>query len=334
MRMSRHFLAVSVTTLLLFSVFVSVAAASIPDWTGETLPRGVSERRVAVDGLQTRLLEAGPRRKREAVVYLSGFPGSSLDYVDLERTSGEFMRSVAFDFPGFGEASKPAGRNYSAANQARFIDAMLNRLGIRRAHLVMHDFGGFYGLEWASQNLSRVESVVLIDAGVLKGYTGHEFALLSAAPVVGEAYNGIQTRESFGQGLNDRNPKPLPSSFIDRMYEDYDGGARQTAPAIYRGIGQEIFTIADRQAAALAGNRLPALVIWGREDPYIPARFAARQREVFPRARVHVLPAVGHFPFIDEVVRVRRLVRPFLRKAQQRPVSRSRNRAEPSGGQP
>ncbi|MBV9160567.1 MAG: hypothetical protein JO309_12545 [Pseudonocardiales bacterium] len=37
----------------------------------------------------------------------------------------------------------------------------------------------------------------------------------------------------------------------------------------------------------------PALVVWGARDPYLPVRYAQRQRETFPHAEVIVLADSG-----------------------------------------
>jgi pimeloyl-ACP methyl ester carboxylesterase len=58
----------------------------------------------------------------------------------------------------------------------------------------------------------------------------------------------------------------------------------------------------------------PALVVWGRHDPYLPVGLAERQREAFPRARVEILDGSGHWPFADDPDRVAKLVVPFLRE--------------------
>jgi pimeloyl-ACP methyl ester carboxylesterase len=70
-----------------------------------------------------------------------------------------------------------------------------------------------------------------------------------------------------------------------------------------------------RQAAVLRRRPRPALVVWGAQDPYVPASLAAKQRQAFPDAQIHVLQGDGHWPFVDEPERVLRLVVPFLRHA-------------------
>jgi pimeloyl-ACP methyl ester carboxylesterase len=63
------------------------------------------------------------------------------DWGPLHEPVGDFARSVAFDLPGYGEADKPEGFDYTISGYAAFIDAALNLLGIGKAHLVVHDFG-------------------------------------------------------------------------------------------------------------------------------------------------------------------------------------------------
>jgi pimeloyl-ACP methyl ester carboxylesterase len=61
-----------------------------------------------------------------------------------------------------------------------------------------------------------------------------------------------------------------------------------------------------------AGREIPALVIWGEHDAYLPSSYARRQREAFPAAEVHILPASGHWPFADAPDTVERIFTEFL----------------------
>jgi pimeloyl-ACP methyl ester carboxylesterase len=71
---------------------------------------------------------------------------------------------------------------------------------------------------------------------------------------------------------------------------------------------------ARRQADALRPHDLPALVVWGGRDPYLGLDLAERQKQVFPSARMVVLPDSGHWPFIDNPEEVASHVVPFLRE--------------------
>ena len=92
--------------------------------------------------------------------------------------------------PGFGKADKPRDFEYTVAGEVRFLDAALTELGIQRVHLVLHDLGGPWGLEWATTNTDRVASIVLINTGVFLDYRWHILARIWQTPVLGELFHG------------------------------------------------------------------------------------------------------------------------------------------------
>ena len=107
---------------------------------------------IQVVGVRSPVIEAGPQTAEEAVVFVHGNPGSSQDWEELVPSVGTFVRAVAFDMPGFGQADKPVDFDYTAQGYAHHLGAMLTELGIHRAHLVLHDWGGPWRLIWASQH--------------------------------------------------------------------------------------------------------------------------------------------------------------------------------------
>ena len=273
------------------------------------LPAGVRESRVSVDGISTRVLQAGPAAAHEAVVFVHGNPDSARDFDALLARTGHFGRAIAFDMPGYGRADDRPGLDYSTAGAARFIGRLLRQFGIRRVHLVAHDFGGVWGLQWATENLGALRSVALLDSGVLIGSIGHPTALAFSTPVVGEAFMGATNREGFKALIGLQNP--LPEPFLDRLYDDYDRATRCAILHYYRSVA-DADALGRRQAAALRPADVPALVVWGARDPYVPVDVAHRQTQAFPRARVEVLRNVGHWPLVEAPAPTERLVTDFL----------------------
>jgi pimeloyl-ACP methyl ester carboxylesterase len=80
---------------------------------------------------------------------------------------------------------------------------------------------------------------------------------------------------------------------------------------LYRSV-PDVGAAGERLAAALAPLDRPALVLWGRHDPYLPVEHAERQREAFPSAEVHVLERSGHWPFADDPRAVASAITAFL----------------------
>ncbi len=244
---------------------------------------------------------------------MHGNPGSSEDWRLLVSAVGSFARAVAFDQPGFGNAEKPSDFDYTVPGYSRYLGSALEQLGIQKVHLVLHDFGGAWGLAWAAENPEAFASAVLINSGVLLGYRWHYLAKIWRAPLLGELFMASSNRRAFGLLLRRGNPRGLPRAFVDRMYSQFDWGTRRAVLKLYRASG-DIDGLAHKLQAALRPLNRPALVVWGAHDPYIPLVQAARQKETFSGAEVTILDESGHWPFADDPSRVESVVVPFLER--------------------
>jgi pimeloyl-ACP methyl ester carboxylesterase len=276
---------------------------------------GVTRSAVTVDGVRIPVLTSGPPGSREAVVFMHGIPSSSQDWLDLlPRVGALGRRAVAFDMPGFGHAGKPWHTRNDIHEGARFLGHMLSRLGIARVHFVLHDVGGASALQWSSQHPDALISAVMMDTGLL-GYRHHSLAQITRTPEVGELFWQTLNRATWTSGMRDgQDRRPLPPSFVDRLYDDLDRGTRCTVIKIYRQADEpQVNAWGRAQAKVLSARRRPALIIWGGRDPYLPVGMARRQREVFPGAALHVFGDSGHWPFADDPARTASVLLPFVR---------------------
>jgi pimeloyl-ACP methyl ester carboxylesterase len=263
-------------------------------------------------GTRTRLAQAGPADASEAVVFVHGNPGSADDWerlVGAAATTG--LRAVAFDLPDFGETIAPDGFAHDVPAYATFIGEALGELGIERVHLVIHDFGGPIGLVWAMMNPGALASITLVDTGLMPGYRWHSLARIWRTPVAGALLQASASRPFFRFLVNRQEPRGLPREFVERMYDQYDRRTRRAVLKLYRatpdpgGMSENLIDL-------FRPLDLPALVIWGEGDAYLPASFAHDQERAFPSAEVHVLPASGHWPFADAPETTERLLVEFL----------------------
>lgn len=268
---------------------------------------------VTVDGVRSAVHDTKPGTSSEAVVFVHGNPGPMDDFESLIPAVSAIARTVAVDLPGFGRADHPREFNFSVEGYARHLAGMLDQSGVTRAHLVLHDFGGGFGLRWAASNPQRVASITLINTGVLQGYRWHKYARIWQTPVLGELFQWLASPTMLKRALDSDNPVPLPQSYIDRVFLYADSAHKRTVLKLYRATRDPEVHFA-RFAPELRQLDVPVCVLWGEGDPYLPASFAERQREVFSRAEVHVLPGLGHWPFIDDPAAVLRHLLPFLQR--------------------
>ena len=263
-----------------------------------------------ISGVRCAVYDSDPGRY-EAVVFVHGNPGPMDDWEELIPAVTPFARAVAMDMPGYGRAEHPRRFDYTIDGYARYLGALLDQLGVDRAHLVLHDFGGPWGLRWAAANPSRVASVTLINCGVLEGYKWHGFARVWQTPILGELSQLTTTKWGMKRALNAMSPKPMPDAFFDRVMRYADWEHKRAVLKLYR-ASKHVGTRAP-EVPAFAKD-LPVCVLWGAGDPFIGVEFAEKQKRFFPRAEVHVLAGLGHWPFIDDLEAVRTPLVGFLTK--------------------
>jgi pimeloyl-ACP methyl ester carboxylesterase len=267
---------------------------------------------VAVDGVTSPTWESGPADAAEAVLFVHGLPGSGEDFVGLLSAIGAFgIRALSFDLPGFGQADKPPDFDYSSFGFADHIGGVLRARGVSAVHLVTHDFGGGWALEWAVREPTPLRSAVSINTGLV-GERMHWLPRVWRTPVIGEMAQAVAQIPLTRMLLWHGNPRGLPRSFVDGMYANYDRGTRRAVLRMYRRIEMPK-PMLDRLARVLAPLDLPALVVWGVHDPYIPLRCAERLQLLFPSAEFVYLEDSGHWPFIDNPEAAAGAIVPFLR---------------------
>lgn len=265
-----------------------------------------------VGGIRTHLRTAGDPLAKEAVVLLHGNPGPSDDWLCVLDGIGQFARAVAPDMPGYGQSERPRDFSYTVAGYADFLSRLIDSLAIERVHLVLHDFGGPWGLTWAAAHPDRVASLSLVNIGLMPGYQWHSFGRIWRTPVIGELFQLMTTRFVLKCALDAGNPKPLPDEFIDRVNGYADWSHKRAVLKLYRATSHP-GDLAKPIGDVLRPYRIPAMVLWGTEDPFIPSRYAEMQAEYFD-ATVHHLSGCGHWPMVDDPERFHCLLVPFLRK--------------------
>ena len=137
--------------------------------TAPTLPARLAplypftpRRRVTPGGATMSYLDEGPRTD-EAVLFLHGNPTWSFFYRDLVRELSPAIRCIAPDHVGMGLSEKPEGYDYRLASRIDDIEALVDELGLKRVHLVVHDWGGAIGIGWAARRPDLVGRIVILN---------------------------------------------------------------------------------------------------------------------------------------------------------------------------
>jgi pimeloyl-ACP methyl ester carboxylesterase len=277
----------------------------------------IEERFVDVDGVRTLVREVSGEGC--PAVFVHGNPNHSGMWTEfLERIPGA---AVAFDLPGFGRSDRPAADDFDCSMHAygAFVGRLLERLGIERYRLVLHDWG-VVALLAAMAAPERLERLVLIDCvPLLPGYRWHWVARIWRRRGAGELFNALATKPGARLALRQARPglRPMPPGFVDDIWRYQDRGMKRAVLRLYRS--------ADPGALAAAGGRLdrlrcPALVVWGRRDPYLPARLGRAYAERLPSGELLELDGAGHWPWLDRPDVLARVV-DYVSQAPKRPAT-------------
>jgi pimeloyl-ACP methyl ester carboxylesterase len=228
------------------------------------------------------------------VLYLHGVPTDADDWLPfLERTGG-----YAPDLPGFGRSGKPGDFDYSIDGYAAFLEAFLDRLGVDRYRLAVHDWGSV-GLALAQRAPSRVARLAIAGAvPLLPGYRWHRVARVWRTPLAGELLMGFTTRGAFRRAIRRSvSDRRAADELAGRAWRNFDHGTQRAILRLYRS--------APSTALAVAGERLgdvdaPALVAWGEGDPFLPPELAQRYADALGgHTTVEIMNGAGHWLWLD-----------------------------------
>ena len=243
-----------------------------------------------------------------ALLLIHGFPTASWDYADIwPLIAPRFGRVVAPDMIGYGFSDKPAKYPYDLVDQAELHERLLEQLGIREVHLLVHDIGVSVAQELLARHHERrspkleLLSVTLLNGGLFpETHRATRTQKLLLGPL-GWLASRLNSRERFGESFSavfgpDTQPSPAQLDAFWHLMQLQNG---------HRLMHRLIRYILDRRrnrerwVGALQNTAVPLHLINGPLDPVSGAHMVQRYRELVPRPDVRSLPGLGHYPHVE-----------------------------------
>jgi pimeloyl-ACP methyl ester carboxylesterase len=91
-------------------------------------------------------------------------------------------------------------------------------------------------------------------------------------------------------------PGPMPDEWVDSVIDHFDQGTQRAILRLYRSSPPSVLEAAGSELGEL---EMPALVVWGMKDPYLPGRFGRAYAEALSNAQLIELPDAGHWAWLD-----------------------------------
>src|ERR1043165_5299403 len=99
----------------------------------------------------------------EPVLFVHGTPSWSWDFRNVIKEISKTNRCIAADHIGFGLSDKPEDYPYSTLKHSENLEAFIDHLGLTNITLVVHDFGGPIGLNYAIKHPEKIKRLVILN---------------------------------------------------------------------------------------------------------------------------------------------------------------------------
>jgi haloalkane dehalogenase len=254
----------------------------------------------------------------EVLLFVHGTPTWSFEYRHIIKELAKRYRCLAPDHLGFGLSARPPGFAYSPEAHAAVLREFVDRLGLDRFTLIVHDFGGPIGLPLAVDQPSRVARVIIINSWAWP--VDDDPKMARGARFIGGAIGRMLYRyanaslklimpSAYG---NKKNLTAAIHAHYLNVFGDRDARVQVLHALAKSLLGSRAHyqALLDRIAAL---RRVPVLIIWGMKDTAFQPYQLERWRSLLPNAVVEPIAGAGHWPHEEEPAAVIAAMERFLK---------------------
>jgi len=268
------------------------ASGTLPSPTPcDALPDRTTLDYVDLDDSQILVRRFGVEDSRIALVLLPDLPGSTALHDDLIVALGRHRPVIALDPPGHGESVAAPGSEQTVEAWASRVVEALDRLGVRRFHLLGMGTGSTLAVEVAHRVRSRVASLILNATPALPSGEGTALASRYAPSILPEwdgthmarLWHHLRDQELWWPWF-DRRRASMRSNAYHLGAEELTARVREIMkhPANYQPAWEAVLSYPF--LGRLAALSIPAVLTAGQGDLF--ARFLDNAAEVCPGAPV------------------------------------------------
>lgn len=261
-------------------------------------------------GITLRRMVVGAPDPKGTVLFLHGFPETLFVWKEISAALSDDFEVHAFDWPGFGQSTRPAVEkfSYSPTAYAEVLKAYIEKAGIDRSNLTIYatDIGALPALLLALDEPDIARSIIVGDFAPLNRpeYMFDSLQSLKAEPSASQvrAHMNETSAEilanAYRRGLSKEEQFDLPEDVQKDMVLGWSHGALTSADAFYHYYAK--FTRdEDFLEANLDKLKTPIKVVWGEKDLYIRKEMGAELAKRID-AKLDILGGLGHYPHLQK----------------------------------
>ena len=206
------------------------------------------------------------------------------------------LPAIAVDLLGYGRSDKPVGVDLGIAAQARTLATALRLMNWRSGLIVGHDIGGGVAQLLAVAHPDLVRGLVLVDTIAYDSFPEPGIARLKEPvwdSILGapdfDLSKGLT--KGFMRGMvNSERVTPELIAAYERPFQGVEGRLAYLRAA--RALRTDELA---SQMEAVEHLEIPALIVWGSEDPFQPRRYGERLAKAMRNARFDLITGASHF---------------------------------------
>ena len=275
---------------------------------------------VEADGVKVFYREAGDPVS-PTLLLLHGFPSSSHQFRELIPLLADKFHLIAPDLPGFGFTEVPADRHYlyTFDGLAKTLIDFVDALDLQRFAIYVFDYGAPTGLRLAVHYPQRISGFISQNGNAYLEGLGDAWAPVRAywdepsaanRQAVNDAILNLEgTKWQYLHGVSDPTSVAPEGYQLDALLMERPGN-REIQLDLFLDYANNLTRYPAFQAFFRAVQP-PALIIWGKHDPFfIPPGAEAYKRDN-PNAVVELLDT-GHFALETRVGHIAQRIREVL----------------------
>ena len=257
----------------------------------------------------TRLHARVPRTPpdgRPALLLLHGFPQSHVLWHRVVQALQDRFYVVMPDLRGYGDSAKPTGlpdhSNYSKRALAQDMVALMDALGVAKAHMAGLSMGGMICQYLGANYPDRVLSLGLCDTASEmppRSLWEERFAIARKDGIAGLVDGTI--KRWFVAGFPEKEPAKIAAVREMILATPLEG---------YIGCASAVRDMA--QTTMLLKIKAPTQIMVGREDPACTVDQSTVLLRMIPHAQMHIIDDAAHLSNIEKPEEFNRVLRNFL----------------------
>ncbi|WP_022666368.1 alpha/beta fold hydrolase [Desulfospira joergensenii] len=260
-----------------------------------------------------RIVRYGVSGEGPPVILVHGTPWSSFNLRHLKKSLSKDFSVYYYDLIGYGQSDKSPG-DVSLAVQNQVLDQLIDHWGLESPAIIGHDFGGTTVLRTHLINNRNFDRIVLIDPVAISPWGSpffqhvneHEAAFAGVPDYIHEAIVRAYVKTAAFAPIEDKT--------LDRILLPWtEPGGKE---AFYRQIAQANSSYTDEVQPLYNQIHRPVLILWGREDPWIPIDKGETLHEMIPGSLFHPIPDAGHLVIEEQPDQLIAKIRPFLQQVK------------------